>query len=95
MRVLQDRADRGRDALDSLPSSTAGAIRELRDYDFVDPEARQKFQELLDMLSQRMMENSLESMREGLQNLSADQLDDLKDMMAALNRMLRERAMKI
>ena len=93
MRVLQDRADRGRDALDSLPSSTAGAIRELRDYDFVDPEARQKFQELLDMLSQRMMENSLESMREGLQNLSADQLDDLKDMMAALNRMLRQRAM--
>ena len=58
MRLLEERAQRSLEKLDDLPESAGGAIRELSDYDFMDPEAREKFQELLDMLRQRMMETS-------------------------------------
>ena len=66
MRVLEERARRSRDTLDSLPEGFAGAIKELNEYDFMDPEARQKFQELLDMLRQRMTENYAEELRHEL-----------------------------
>ena len=46
-------AERSKQQLDALPTDPAGAIRALPDYDFMTPEARQQFQELLDMLQQQ------------------------------------------
>ena len=93
MRLLEERAQRNSGRLDDLPESASGAIRELSDYDFMDPEARQKFQELLDMLRQRMMENFFQDMRRQLQDISLGQMEDLKEMVRALNQMLSDRAM--
>jgi uncharacterized protein with von Willebrand factor type A (vWA) domain len=92
MRVLEERARRSRNTLDSLPEGFAGAIKELSEFDFMDPEARQGFQELLDLLSRRMAENYVQKLRDQLQRTSPEQLKDVKDMLRALNRMLRERA---
>ena len=38
--LLEQRAQRNLEKLDSLPQSTGGAIKELMEYDFMDPEAR-------------------------------------------------------
>ncbi len=51
MELLEQRARQSKETLDNLPDSAAGAVAQLRDYDFMDPEARRKFQDLLDMLN--------------------------------------------
>ena len=93
MRLLEDRVRRSKETLDNLPESPAGAIGELSDYDFVDPEARRKFQELLDMLKQQMIQNFFEGMRQQLQDMGSEGMEGLKNMIEALSQMLRDRAM--
>ena len=91
MQVLEGRAQRGRETLDSLPESPAGAIVELRHYDFIDSEARRKFQELLDLLSRQMMQNSLENMQKALDGLTQEQIEGLNNMLRGINQVLRDR----
>ena len=93
MRLLDERARRSREALDDLPESIAGAIKELSDYDFMDPEARQKFQELVDMLKQQMLQNIFQSMRQQLRDMDQENMEGLKNMIQGLNQMLHDRAM--
>ena len=93
MRLLEERVQQSKETLDSLPESPAGAIKELSDYDFIDPGARQKFQELLDMLKQQMLQNFFQSMRQQLQDMSPEEMEGLKNMVQALNQMLQDRAM--
>ena len=92
MGVLEQRAQRSRETLDGLPESPAGAIRQLKEYDFIDPEAHRKFRELLDMLSQSMMNSVVDNMRSQLQEMTPEQRRRLSDMLRALNEMLRDRA---
>ena len=91
MQVLEERARRSNETLDSLPESAGGAIKELSDYDFMDPEARQKFQELLDQLKRQMMQNTFQSIRRQLEGMSPEDMEGLKNMVQALNQMLRDR----
>ena len=93
MRLLEDRAHRSQEKLDNLPESPGGAIKELSDYDFMDAEAREKFQELLHMPRQQMLRNHFQSMRQRLQDVSSGGMEGLKNMVEALNQMLRDRAM--
>ena len=95
MRLLDERAQRSRETLDHLPDSVGGAIKELSDYEFMDPEARQKFQELLDSLKQQMMRNLFQSMRQQLEGTSPEEMEGLKNMVQALNQMLLDRAMDL
>ena len=95
MRLLEERAQRSEETLDNLPESVGGAIRELTDYDFMDPEARHKFQELLDALQQQMLQNLFRNMQQQLQSMSPEELEGLKNMMQALNQMLRDREMGV
>lgn len=93
MGMLEERAQRNTDALDALPQSAGGKIRELQEYDFMDPDARQKFNELLDTLKQQMMQNFFQSMKQQLENMTPQDMEGIKNMMQALNQMLRDRAM--
>jgi len=93
MKLLEDRAEQSKEKLDMLPDSVGGQIKELSDYDFMDPEARQKFQELLDSLKQQMMQNFFQNMRQQLEGMSPEDMEGLKNMIQALNQMLQDRAM--
>ena len=92
MRLLEQRVQRNKERLDALPESLGGAIKELGDYAFMDPEARQKFQELLDMLKGQMLQNFFQGIRQQLQQMTPQQIEDLKNMVRALNQMLCDRA---
>ena len=93
MSLLERRAQDGKDRLDTLPDSLGGAIRELSDYEFMDPQARQKFDELLEMLKQQMLQNFMKGLRQQLQEMSPQQMEGLKNMIEALNQMIRDRSM--
>jgi uncharacterized protein with von Willebrand factor type A (vWA) domain len=81
-----------RRALDALPADLGGAIRGLQDYQFVDPEAWQKFQALLLDLRQAMAQSLFGRLRDGLQGLGPGDVESLAAMLGDLNRLLRERA---
>ena len=88
---LQQRAERNREQLDNLPESPGGQIQELSSYDFMDPEAQRKFQELLDQLKQQMLQNSLKDLKQQLQGLGPQDMQGLRQMLKDLNQMLQER----
>jgi uncharacterized protein with von Willebrand factor type A (vWA) domain len=78
--------------LDAIPPDPAGRLRDLQNYDFVSPEARQKFDELLASLRQQMMQPMFSSMQQALGNMSSQDLARMREMMQDLNRMLRQKA---
>ncbi|HEY7649102.1 MAG TPA: VWA domain-containing protein [Methylomirabilota bacterium] len=85
-------AERNRQQLDALPADPAGRIRELQKYDFVDPEAKRQFEELLASLRQQMLQPFMQGMQQALQGMTPDNLRRMREMLQDLNRMLRERA---
>ncbi len=91
-RMMEDRAKRKQEFLDQLPEDTAGQIGQLRDYDFMDPEAREQFQQLLAMLEQQVMNSFFQGMQQGLQQMTPQDLDGVRNMVRDLNEMLEQRA---
>jgi uncharacterized protein with von Willebrand factor type A (vWA) domain len=89
---LERIASERRAALDSLPEDLGGAVRGLQDYQFVDPEAWQKFQELMLRLRQEMTQSLFGQMKQGLQGMGSEGKDGLRQMLGDLNRLLRQQA---
>ena len=78
--------------LDRLPPDPAGQVRELQSYDFVDPEAKRLFDELMQSLRQQMLQPLLKGMQQALQGMTPEDLRRMREMLQDLNRMLRQRA---
>ena len=91
LNLLQQRADRNLERLDNLPEGVGGQLQELMEYDFMDPEARQKFQDLLDMLKSQMAQNISQQMQQQVQNMSPEDMAATREMMRQLNEMMRDR----
>jgi uncharacterized protein with von Willebrand factor type A (vWA) domain len=92
------RAQTARDAaadrnfrLDMLPDDLAGKVRELQAYDFESAEAAQRFEQLLDKIRQQLTQQMVDQMSGAMQGMTAEDLQHMKDMMAALNEMLEKR----
>lgn len=74
--------------LDRLPPDFAGRIKALSHYEFFDPQAQQAFDELLNMLKQQAMGNMFRDMAQRLANMTPEEMQRLKEMLADLNHML-------
>ncbi len=74
--------------LDLMPDDLAGKVRELSAYDFESADAQRRFEEMLDKLRQQLMQQAVDQMSDGLQNMSPEDTARMKDMLAALNEML-------
>ncbi len=92
-KMLENMANRRREQLDNLPKDLGGQIKALQEYDFMEPDARQQFQDLLKMLQQQMMQNSFSGLQEGMQQMQQDPkaLEETREMLRDLNAMLRDR----
>ena len=77
--------------LDMLPSDLAGKINELEHYDFQSSESKQRFEALLEKLRQQMMQQMLDQMSGAVEQMTPQDMQRMKDMMAALNEMLVSR----
>jgi uncharacterized protein with von Willebrand factor type A (vWA) domain len=83
-------ADR-RMELDLLPADLAGQVGRLQEYDFVSPEARQRFEELMDELRSQLLQSYFNQMSGSLGDVSPEHLQRMKDMFNALNELLEMR----
>ena len=77
--------------LDLLPPDLAGQVRELSNYEFASPEARQAFEELMDKLRQQLVQSYFNEMAGAMSNVTPEQMQRMKDMLAELNQMLQQR----
>ncbi len=77
--------------LDELPGDAAGRMKELQNYEFMNPDAQVKYQQLLESLRQQMMNTFFQDMSQALQNITPEDMERMKDMIRDLNEMMRQR----
>ena len=91
--LLRSMAHRHTDQLDKLPDDVGGRIKELREYDFMNPEAREKFEELLQLLQKQVLENYFQGMQQSIQNMTQEDLKQTQEMIQDLNRLMEQKLM--
>jgi uncharacterized protein with von Willebrand factor type A (vWA) domain len=89
--ILEQSAQQHREQLDQLPPDLAGKVQELQQYEWMDDGARQRFEELMEELKEQLMQSYFNQMSEGMQNLTPERMQRMKDMLAELNHMLEQR----
>jgi uncharacterized protein with von Willebrand factor type A (vWA) domain len=74
--------------LDALPRDTARAVRELQDYTWRSPEARATYDQIQDLLRREVLDSQFRGMKQALEGATEEDMQRVKDMLAALNAML-------
>ncbi|HEY3060833.1 MAG TPA: VWA domain-containing protein [Chloroflexota bacterium] len=91
-KTMERMAQEHLEQLDQLPEDVPGEIQGLQNYDFMDPNARQMFQELMEQLRQQIMQQQFQGMQQALQSMTPEDLRTVREMLQDLNQMLEERA---
>jgi uncharacterized protein with von Willebrand factor type A (vWA) domain len=89
--LFPDPSERARAAeaeLDELPDDTARAVRRLAEYQWTSPDAAATYEEIRDLLRREVLDAQFRGMKEALEGANPEELQRVKDMLAALNDML-------
>jgi len=89
--LLDELAQQRREQLEQLPPDLAGRVSDLQEYDWMDDNARQHFEELMEELKKQLLDSMFKQLNECMSQMSPEQLARMKDMMAELNHMLEQR----
>ncbi|MGH9197900.1 MAG: hypothetical protein ACRD1T_19430, partial [Acidimicrobiia bacterium] len=89
----QDNEDaRMREAfLDSLPPNPARQLQELKEYNFMDKEAEQKFKDLVESLQKQILDSYFKELTGAMQSMSPEDVARVREMLKDLNEMIRAR----
>ena len=77
--------------LDLLPDDLARKVDALSHHDFQSPDARQRFERLVERLRERLTQRQFEQVSSAVRDMTAEDVARMKDMMSALNEMLERR----
>src|SRR5688572_4963369 len=83
--MLKNIIERKQNFLEALPKDLGGQMKELQNYEFIDPQAASDFQELMEMLKQAMMETFFKNLQNQLAGMSPEDMARMKDMIRDLN----------
>jgi uncharacterized protein with von Willebrand factor type A (vWA) domain len=89
--MLRNIAGKKKQFLEQLPEDVAGQVKELQNYEFMDHEAQEKFNELLESLKKAMMDTFFKDMYNQIANMSPEEMARMKDMVRDLNKMLQDK----
>ncbi len=78
--------------LANLPDSTAAAVTDLGSYDWHSGEAREKYEEIKDLLGRELLDQRFAGMKQALQGASEADRRAVTEMMADLNDLLEKHA---
>src|SRR2546423_9827829 len=90
-RVLERMAKQRKDQLDRIPDDLGSRVKALRNYEFMDPDAEQMFNDLLQKLQQQIMDQMFQGMKQGIQSMTQQDVGRVREMVRDLNRMLEQR----
>ncbi|MBI3228212.1 MAG: VWA domain-containing protein [Mycolicibacterium cosmeticum] len=91
-RALDDDARFGEMQMESLSPSPAKAVRELADYEWRSPEAKQKYDEIRDLLGREMLDQRFSGMKQALENATDEDRQAVNEMLDDLNGLLDKHA---
>ncbi|MEX0800035.1 MAG: VWA domain-containing protein [Dehalococcoidia bacterium] len=89
--MLKGIVEKKQNFLEALPEDVGGQVKELQNYEFMDPEAAAKFQELMEMLRQGMMDTFFKDLHQQIANMSPEDMARMKEMIREMNEMLSEK----
>ncbi|HEY8818204.1 MAG TPA: VWA domain-containing protein [Candidatus Limnocylindrales bacterium] len=89
--MLRDVAARRLDQLDGLSPDVGERIRGLQDYDFLEPNARQRFDDLVKRLQGQVLDQFVSGMSDAIQSMTPEDLAANREMVRDLNELIRER----
>ncbi len=89
--MLKNVVDKKQQFIDQLPEDAGGRVKELQEYEFMDPEAAAKFQELMEMMKKALMDSFFKDLYSQIANMSPEDMARMKQMMKDLNAMLSEK----
>ncbi len=90
-RVARDLAARRLDRLDALPTDLGDRIQDLREYDFLEPDARQRFDDLVERLSKQVLDQFVQGMGDAIRSTTPEDLAANREMVRDLNELIRQR----
>jgi uncharacterized protein with von Willebrand factor type A (vWA) domain len=90
-RVLERVAEQRTRQLDELPAEPGGAIRALRDYEFLDSSAEAAFQRLLEEIRSSVLDSYFKEMTQSMQAMTGEEMSQLREMARDLNALLRRK----
>ncbi len=74
--------------LDALPDSTAGAVRELADYDWRSAQARADYERIRELLGTELMESRFAGVRDAMRQVRPEDVERINRMLTDLNELL-------
>jgi uncharacterized protein with von Willebrand factor type A (vWA) domain len=89
--MLKNVVEKKQSFLERLPEDAGGRVKELQEYEFMDPEAAAKFQELMEMMKKALMDSFFKDLYSQIANMSPEDMARMKQMMKDLNAMLSEK----
>ena len=89
--MLRDLSARRLDQLDALPPDIGERIRGLREYDFLEPEPRQRFEALVERLGQQVLDQFVQGMSDAIRATTPEDLSANREMVRDLNELIRDR----
>jgi uncharacterized protein with von Willebrand factor type A (vWA) domain len=87
-RVLGDIGEQNQEFIDNLPEDTAGQVKALQEYEFLNAEAQKKFLQLIEQLRQAMTKSFFKDIENMVNQMSDGDMERMKDMVKDLNEML-------
>ena len=89
--ILRSIAAKRLDSLDALPSDVGARVRVLGEYDFLDPDARRRFEDLTDRLRASMLDRLSAGLADAVKGMRPEDLAAQREMVRDLNELLARR----
>lgn len=90
--VLEQIAEKNREALDALPEDAAGKMQQLQNYEFLNPEAQKKYLKLLNELRKAVTQTFFNDIERMVNQMSPGDMERMKEMLHALNDLIAKKA---
>ncbi|HLG71553.1 MAG TPA: VWA domain-containing protein [Chloroflexota bacterium] len=74
--------------LDQMPNGVGGKMQALREYDFLDQDAKKQFDELMEELRKQILDNYFQGIKQSLGAMTPEMMSQLQDMVRDLNDLL-------
>jgi uncharacterized protein with von Willebrand factor type A (vWA) domain len=81
------------DYLNASLDSLGGALKELGQYEFIDSGSPRQFQELMELIKDRLMRHTVRDFKEHIRGIGAEDMKGVEDLLCGLNEMLWSRSL--
>ncbi len=90
-RLAADLSARRQERLDALPQDVGDRIRALGEYDFLEPDARDRYRALVERLQGQVLDAAFQGMSDAIRGATPEQLAANREMVRDLDRLLNRR----